>query len=74
VEQPSEKPTEGMWTIDETAFYLKVSTAWVRRRVNAGKLTGYMLEGSNRLRFVPDDVRAFALAKAPPQLALRKTA
>ncbi len=49
---------ERLWTVSETARYLRVSTSWVYREVAAGKLPACRFGGN--IRFEPDQIRAFA--------------
>jgi excisionase family DNA binding protein len=52
---------DGLWDANDVAAYLKVSRSWVYQKVAAG-LVPYVRVGG-LVRFVPDDVRAFATAR-----------
>jgi excisionase family DNA binding protein len=62
---------DGLWDANDVAAYLKVSRSWVYQKVAAG-LVPYVRVGG-LVRFVPDDVRAFATARpsAAPSPAAR---
>ncbi len=66
VEQARQSIEERMWTVAEVAAYLSVSKWWVRRRVHAGLMPGYMYPGSRPMRFDPSEVRAYARGEWRP--------
>jgi excisionase family DNA binding protein len=66
VEQASQIGEGIWWTVGEAARYLQVSKPWVRSRVRARLLKAYRYPGSNKMRFLPDDVRKFALTAWQP--------
>ena len=53
-----------LWTLEEVAAYLRVSTATVRRWTNAGKLPCYRLGGNRERRFSREAVLAFVAQHA----------
>ena len=57
--QPSPRPVEPLWTLEEVAAYLRVSPATVRRWTNAGRLACYRFGPSRQRRFSREAVFAF---------------
>ncbi|MBI5536553.1 MAG: helix-turn-helix domain-containing protein [Deltaproteobacteria bacterium] len=57
------KNEEGLWNANDVATYLKVSRSWVYHRAESGELPCVRIGGL--LRFVPDDMRAFARGERP---------
>lgn len=53
---------EPLWTVHEAAAYLKMSSSWLYKRVAEGAVPHVKL--GNIVRFVPDQVRQFAVAAA----------
>jgi excisionase family DNA binding protein len=53
--------SEALWTVKETAAYLRMSQSWVYHQIQAGTLP-YCKIGC-AVRFVPDQVRQYASAK-----------
>jgi excisionase family DNA binding protein len=53
---------ETLWDARDVARYLKVSRSWVYQKAEAGLLP--YLKVGGLVRFVPDQVRDFALAAA----------
>lgn len=66
MEQASQTGESVWWTVEQAASYLKVGKPWVRQRVHARLLKAYSYPGSKRMRFLPDDVRKFALTAWEP--------
>lgn len=66
MEQASQAGESVWWTVEQAASYLKVSRPWVRQRVRARLLKAYSYPGSKRMRFMPEDVRKFALTTWEP--------
>lgn len=58
-----------LWTLQEVADYLRVSTATVRRWTNAGKLPCYRLGGNRERRFSREAVLAFVKQQEQVQAA-----
>lgn len=54
--------SERLWTVQETAKYLHVSTSWVYRATERGEVPHLKLGGL--LRYQPDQVRAYAASLA----------
>jgi excisionase family DNA binding protein len=57
---PDSKPTETLWTAEDTARYLRVSKCWVYRRVESGELPHGRIGGC--LRFSPSRICEYAAA------------
>ena len=57
---------EPLWTLEEVAEYLRVSTATVRRWTNARKLACYRLGGNRERRFSREAVLAFVEEHGQP--------
>jgi excisionase family DNA binding protein len=57
-------PIENLWKVDDVAKFLSVKRTAVYERVRAGELPH--LRVGNLIRFVPDQVRAWALKKTGP--------
>ncbi len=55
-------PPEGLWGVKEAAGFLGMSTDWVYRASEQGRLP-YRKLGS-RLRFVPDEIQEWASGNA----------
>lgn len=53
---------EALWTVKETAEYLRMSSSWVYKRSEKGELPCVRLGGV--VRFVPDQVRAYMAESA----------
>ena len=51
--------TPVLWTLEEVADYLRVSTATVRRWTNRGELPCYRIGGNQERRFSKEQVMAF---------------
>lgn len=49
---------QGLWDASDVASYLKASRSWVYHRAESGELPCVRIGGL--LRFVPDEIRAFA--------------
>jgi excisionase family DNA binding protein len=52
--------TEGLWTVKETAAYLRLSTSWIYKRVCANDFPHVKI--GSVVRFVPEQVRQYAAA------------
>lgn len=55
-----------LWTLEEVAAFLRVSTATVRRWTNTGLLPCYRLGGNRERRFSKEQVLAFVARHAQP--------
>ena len=53
-----------LWTVKNVADYLQVSVSWVYQNANAGTLPVRRI-GAN-LRFIPDEIHAYALGEWRP--------
>ena len=62
-------PAEPLWTLEDVASFLRVSTATVRRWTNAGLLPCYRVGGNRERRFVRGEVMAFIEAQRQPMAA-----
>ena len=51
-----------LWSVREVAHYLRMSTSWVYNAAERGELPTLRIGG--RLRFDPDQIRAFARGDA----------
>jgi excisionase family DNA binding protein len=72
-ERAGELPPDGeLWDVDDAARFLKMSTSWVYKRVEAGVLPCVRVDGWS-LRFVPADLRAWA-ARQPTKRRARRAA
>lgn len=63
--QPARDEDQGLWNANDVAGYLKVSRSWVYHRAESGELPCVRIGGL--LRFVPDEIRAFARGERPTQ-------
>jgi excisionase family DNA binding protein len=54
--------SEALWTVRETASYLRMSPSWVYKRVEEGAFPCVRLGAV--VRFVPDQVRQYAARAA----------
>ena len=59
-------PDEPLWTAKDVAAYLKVSQSWVYSHAEDGSLPSVKICGLRR--FVPAQVRAYALGQPVPPL------
>jgi excisionase family DNA binding protein len=59
---------EGMWKAEEAAAYLNTSKRWVYEKAAAGLLPSHRYYGSSRVRFVPEEIRAYARGEWKPTL------
>jgi predicted DNA-binding transcriptional regulator AlpA len=57
-------PIDRLWTVNEVADFLQVSTSWVYKQSSAGLLPSRRL--AFHLRFDPDEVRAYARGEWQP--------
>lgn len=57
---------EQLWTVEDVCKFLSARRSWVYARVRAGELPHIRL-GGQMVRFIPDDVKRWALSlkKAP---------
>jgi excisionase family DNA binding protein len=55
--------SDGLWTANDVAAFLKVSRSWVYLHVDKGELPHLRIGAL--LRFEPEAVRNYALGKAP---------
>jgi excisionase family DNA binding protein len=58
---PSQDPLRGaesLWTTDQVATYLAVSTGWVRHAASSGRLPSKKIGGARR--FLPEEIRTYA--------------
>jgi excisionase family DNA binding protein len=62
-DEPDQPAGTTLWTSDDVAAFLRVSTSWVRHRVAAGKLP-HLRIGGWMVRFDPDEIRAWATKPA----------
>ena len=56
---PATASVEPLWTLEEVAAYLRVSSATVRRWTNTGRLSCYRFGPSRQRRFSREAVLAF---------------
>ena len=54
-----EKSLQELWTLEDVANHLRVSTATIRRWTNAGRLPCYRLGGNRERRFSKEQVLQF---------------
>jgi hypothetical protein len=66
---------DGLWTADDVAGYLKLSRRWVLNEAAAGRMPHRRIPGCSvkGVRFVPDEIRAFALGPSAA-VPMRKSA
>ena len=62
-----DQPIQELWTLEDVADYLRVSTATIRRWTNSGKLHCYRLGGNRERRFSKEKVLQF-LAQSEQQV------
>jgi predicted DNA-binding transcriptional regulator AlpA len=55
---------EGLWDVRDVSAFLKVSRSWVYQRTASGLLPHFHIGGL--LRFVPEEIRAFARGESRP--------
>ena len=64
---------ESLWKVADVARFLTMSTSWVYKEVEAGRLPCVRIGAA--LRFRPDEIRAFLEGKRAPRasvIALRR--
>lgn len=69
---PRQEPphtAESLWTVDQVATYLGVSTGWVRRAATSGRLPSAKIGGARR--FIPEEIRAHARGAAASSMSAR---
>jgi predicted DNA-binding transcriptional regulator AlpA len=68
--EPALPPDTELWHVDHAARFLKMSTSWIYKRVEAGVLPCVRVDGWS-LRFVPADLRAWAATQPAKRRARR---
>ena len=58
------EPREGLWTVNEVAAFLHMSTSWVNKRAADGTIP--VLRIGRVLRFEPQAIKAWMHGKALP--------